>query len=151
LAVGGILASDSSNPIQRLRLDPTSVVRIPVALDRLTTIRFPSPISDLLAVMVAAESHPDALFQVSFQPGSAFFSLRALVSGASTTLNVVWKDQTYVFELVQSREPWLSVVFESPPQTTAAAPPKPVTPARLLGLPDTARGFALLRQQYPGR
>lgn len=145
-------AAQPSNPIQRLKLDPMVVTRIPVARDRLTTIRFPSPLSDLQAVTVAAEPHPDALFQIAFRPGNAFFSVRALAANTNTTINAVWKDQTYVIELVESHEPWLSVIFDVPPAPAPPPPavPKQVTPARLLGLLDTARGFALLRQQYPG-
>ena len=93
-----------------------TVTRIYIALDRLTTIRFPSPLSDLQSALVAAEPHPDALFLVVFQPGNAFFSLRALAPNASTTLNVVWNNQTCVLELVESPTPCLSAIFEPPPE-----------------------------------
>lgn len=112
-------AAQATNPIQRLPLNPMIVTRIPIALDRLTTIRFPSPLSDLQSALVAAEPHPDALFLVVFQPGSAFFSLRALATNASTTLNVVWNNQTCVLELVESKTPCLSAIFELPSEPPA--------------------------------
>lgn len=145
----GVAVAQPTNAIQRLPLNPMAVTRIPVALDRLTTIRFPSPVSDLQAALVTAEPHPDALFLVAFQPGNAFFSVRALAPNTNTTLNVVWKSQTYVLELAESPAPWLSVIFDAPSEPATNAPPKVVTPARLLGLLDTAKAYGLLRQQHP--
>jgi len=149
LAISTLALGQPTNPIQRLKLDASVVTTIPVALDRLTTIRFPSPVSDLLAATVSPEPHPDATFQVAFRPGSEFLSVRALAPNTNTTVNVIWKNQTYVLELIASHQPWLSVVFEQPPPPAPVVTNRAVTPARLLGLLDTARGFGLLRQQYP--
>jgi hypothetical protein len=52
--------------------------------------------------------------------------------------------------LVESDEPWLSVVFEQPVSTTVAGGSRPVAPSRLFGLLDTARAYPLLKQQQPG-
>lgn len=109
-----------TNPIQNLVLDPLRVIRIPVSRDRVTTVRFPSPISDFVSAAVATELHPEAKFLLLPQPGKAFFSLQALSSNASTTLNVVWKSQTFVFELVESSKPWLSVSFLAPETTNTS-------------------------------
>jgi hypothetical protein len=149
LCLASTAAAQPTSAIQRLTLDPMAVTRIPVATDRLTTLRFPSPVSDLQSALVAAEPHPDALFLLTFQPGNAFFSVRALVPGTNTTLNVVWKNQTCVLELVESRSPWLSVIFDAPAEPATNAPPKPMTTARLLGLLDTAKAYSLLRMQHP--
>lgn len=138
-----------SNAIQRLVLNPMAVTRIPVALDRLTTVRLPSPPSDLESARVSTEAHPDALFLLSVQPGSSSFSLRALVANTNTTLNLTWKGQTYVLELVESRQPWLSVLFEAPPEPGVNPMPRLMPPARLLGLLDTAKAHGLLQQQHP--
>ena len=138
-----------TNPIQRLMLNPNAVTRIPVATDRLTTIRFPGPVSDLEASRIGIEPHPEALFLLSFQPGHAFFSLRALVARTNATLNVTWKGQTYVLEFVESRSPWLSVVFDPPPETRSGGTPQRTSPSRLLGLLDTAKAFGLLQHQHP--
>jgi len=107
----------STNSVQRVVLEPMQVIRIPVATDRLTTVRFPSPLTDLVSALVATEPHPAAHFLLSFQPGESFFSIRALNPKASTTLNVVWKSQTYVFSLVESQTPWLSVIMIAPEPT----------------------------------
>jgi hypothetical protein len=153
LAVTGAVAwAQPTNPIQRLVLDHLSVTRIPVAMDRLTTVRLPSPPADVESARVGTEPHPDALFLLAIQPGSPSFSVRALVANTNTTLNVAWKGQTYVLDLFESRQPWLSVIFDPPKE----APPRPVSsasrgvpPTRLLGLLDTAKAYGLLRQQHP--
>lgn len=153
LAVTGAVAcAQSTNPIQRLVLDSMAVVRIPVAMDRLTTVRLPSPLSDVESARVGTEPHPDALFLLAIQPGSPIFSVRALVPNTNTTLNVTWKGQTYVLDLFESRQPWLSVVFDPPreaPHRTVGSASRGVPPARLLGLLDTAKAYGLLRQQHP--
>ena len=151
LAGAGAQVPDPS-PIQRLVLDAQTVTRIPVALDRLTTVRLPSPPSDVESAGVATEPHPQALFLLSLQAGSPTFSLRALVANTNTSLNVSWRGQTYVLELFESHQPWLSVVFDAPREAalhTAGGAPRPVSPARLLGLLDTAKAYGLLRQQHP--
>jgi hypothetical protein len=140
---------DRTNPIQRLVLDSNRVTRIFVGEDRLTTLRFPSPVASLESARVVTEAHPEALFQVFFQPGEAFFSVRALAVKASTTLNVVWRHQTYVFELVESPLPWLSVVLETPRPVASLSRRAPLAPSQLLGRLDTAKAYALLRQQQP--
>jgi len=111
---------------------------------------FPGPVSSLEAAFIATQPHPEARFLLSFQPGHEYFSLRALQRRASTTLNVVWNRQTFVLELVESDQPWLSVVFEEPVSTKAAGGSRPVPPSRLFGLLDTARAYPLLKRQQPG-
>ena len=146
-----VASAHPTNAVQRLTLNPMTVLRIPVARDRLTTIRFPSALSDLQAALVVTEPHPEALFLVTFRTGDAFFSVRALAAGTNTSLNAVWKNQTYVLELVESPTPWLSVICDAPPEPVTHPAHKAVTPARLLGLLDTAKAYGLLHQQYPER
>jgi hypothetical protein len=142
-------------PIRRLVLDPLQVITIPVALDRVTTLRFPSPVSDLVSALVATEPHPQAHFQLTFQPGEPFFSVRALKPQAATTLNVVWKSQTYVLQLQEASEPCLSVIFDepspanpNPPARAAVSSPRsPAKPAtKYLEL---ARQLDFLKQEFP--
>jgi len=152
LALVTSAVAQPNNAIQRLALDPMTVVRIPVAMDRLTTVRLPSPPTDVESARVGSEPHPEALFLLSTQPGSPTFSLRALVPNTNTTINVSWKGQTYVFDLFESHQPWLSVIFEAPREPAAhpvAAASRGVSPARLIGLLDTAKAYGLLRQQHP--
>lgn len=150
LLFGIATLADSTNALQRLALNPEVVVRIPVATDRLTTVRFPGPVQSVEAAFIATTPHPDARFLLSFQAGNEFFSLRALTNKVTATLNVAWNRQTYVLELVEATHPWLSVTFEQPVPTRSSGNSHPVTPSRLFGLLDTARAFPLLKQQHPG-
>jgi hypothetical protein len=152
MALAAVASAQTTDAIQRLRLDPMTVVRIPVALDRLTTVRLPSPPADIESALVGTEPHPDALFVIAVQPDSPTFSLRALVPHTNTTLNVSYKGQTYVFELFESRQPWLSVIFEDQREPAGPGPQgnsRAMAPARLLGILDTAKAYGLLRQQHP--
>jgi hypothetical protein len=145
----------SNYPIQQIVLDPLQVIHVPVATDRLTTLRFPSPVSYLASALISTEAHPNAHFQMTFHPGESFFSVRALRAKASTTLNVVWKSQTFVFDFQESPNPWLSVILTSPPPARPERPP--FAAARSLqetSQPsdrylDTARNFTQLKKDYP--
>ena len=145
----------SNHPIQQIILDPLQVIRVPVATDRLTTLRFPSPVSDLASAMISTEPHPSALFQMTFHPGESFFSVRALRAKASTTLNVVWKSQTFVFLFDESSDPWLSVILNAPSAVRPNRPPvaasrssrEPSHPAEKYL--DVARNLASLKREFP--
>ena len=147
-------AAVSNHPIQQITLDPLQVIRVPVATDRLTTLRFPSPVSDLASAMISTEPHPSALFQMTFHPGESFFSVRALRAKASTTLNVVWKSQTFVFLFDESSDPWLSVILTAPSAIRSDRPPvAPVLGPRETSNPadkylDVARNFASLKRDF---
>lgn len=142
--------ADPATGVQRLVLDPNTVVSVPVATDRLTTVRFPGPIAGLEAAFIATQPHPDARFLLSFQPGQAFFSLQAVKPDVNATLNVVWNQQTYVLELTESAQPCLSLVFEAPVAKLMKGRAQPPSASRLLALLDTARAYPLLKQQHPG-
>lgn len=77
------------------------------------------------------------------------FSLRALQRRAKATLNVVWNRQTIVLELVESDQPWLSVVFEQTVAVSGTGRARGVPPSRPVGLLDTARAYPLLKRQQP--
>ena len=89
-------------------LNPREVVVVQVAADRLSTVSFPSPISHLEAAYVSLDAEPPSRFQLSFQPGNSFFSVRAL-GNARASINVRWNGNTYVFELVPSTQPLLAL------------------------------------------
>src|SRR5450631_843722 len=132
--LAGAASAQTGNPIQQVFLNPLAVARIPVGMTGPTTIRFPSAISDLDGAFISSDPASSALFLISFRPGSSFFTIRALVGETNTTLNVVWKDQTYVLELTQSKEPWLSVIFTQSASDASLKPLRAVSPSRLSGM-----------------
>jgi hypothetical protein len=133
--------------VQDFVLDDHTVYEVPVSAMRVTTISFPSPIAAIDAALTTADGKTPGLFQIAYTKGTSYLSVRALAKDAATNLNVRWNNRTYVFELRESTQPWYSVLLE--PQPTTSRVVRPLTPARLIGLLDKAKAFALLKTQHP--
>jgi hypothetical protein len=135
--------------IQRVTLDETVVVTVPVGSNRVTTISFPGPITAIDAVGVTADGKTPGQFQLAHTKGSTFLSVRALARKAATNLNIRWNKHTYVFELVESDTPVLALNLDARSESEAVLPAPLVTPAQLLALLDKAKAFPLLKKQHP--
>jgi len=155
LLAAGVLASMTlaaqSQPIQQVWLDDRVAVSVPVATNRVTTISFPSPIEAIDGAGITVDGKTPGVFQLAHAKGSAFLSVRALAPRASANLNLRWNDHTYVFELIESNAPVLSLVMQSPPtpEEAGAGHAPEVSPLKLLALLDKARAFPLLKAQQP--
>lgn len=134
--------------VQSLLLDERVVVSVPVGVDRVTTISFPSPISAIDAASVSADPESPGIFQLAHTKGSSFLTIRAVEKKAATNLNIRWNKRTYVFELFESETPVLSLNLEGPSGRQATPPPE-VSPTRLLGVLDKAKMFPVLKRQHP--
>jgi hypothetical protein len=143
------LAELNVETIQRMTLDERTVVTIPVATNRVTTISFPGPISAIDAASVTADGKTPGQFQLAYTKGSSFLSVRALTHRAATNLNIRWNQRTYVFELIESDTPVLSLDLDDPSATETVLPAPDVTPTHLLALLDKAKVFPLLKKQQP--
>jgi hypothetical protein len=145
------VALADSAAIQRVMLDDRTVVSVPVATNRVTTINFPGPIEAIDGAGFTVDGKTPGHFQLAHAKGSAFLSVRALLPKASANLNIRWHDHTYVFELVESNAPVLSLNMEAPPtpeeEGVGRAPE--VSPLKLLALLDKAKDFPLLKAQQP--
>jgi len=132
-------------------LDENVLTIVPVASNRVTTISFPSAITAIDGVSVTVDGKMPGLFQLAHTKGSAFLSVRALLPKASANLNIRWNNHTYVFELLESDVPVLSLNMEAPPtpeeEGVGRAPE--VSPLKLLALLDKAKAFPLLKAQQP--
>src|SRR5271169_5058501 len=132
-------------------LDENVLIVVPVATNRVTTISFPSAITAIDGASITVDGKTPGLFQLAHTKGSAFLSVRALFPKASANLNIRWNDRTYVFELLESAVPVLSLNMESPPtpeeEGVGSAPE--VSPIKLLALLDKAKAFPLLKAQQP--
>ena len=145
------VALADSPAIQNVFLDDRTVVSLPVATNRVTTISFPGPIEAIDGAGFTTDGKVPGQFQLAYAKGSEFLSIRALVPKASANLNIRWNETTYVFELVESNPPVLSLIMEAPPTPeeagTGRAPE--VSPLKLLSLLDKAKAFPLLKSQQP--
>ena len=130
-------------------LNPGEIVVVPVTTDRLSMICFPSPISHLEGAYLSTEAEPPARFQVNFKPGSSYFSVRALAENVSAAVAVVWKEKTFVFELISSSHPLLTVRLVEPVAPDSVSTSRLPSSHRLLGILDTAKAYSVLRAQHP--
>ena len=149
LLTATVALAESPEAIQRVTLDETVVVTVPVASNRVTTISFPGPITAIDAVGVTADGKTPGQFQLAHTKGSTFLSVRALARKAATNLNIRWNKHTYVFELVESDTPVLALNLDDRSESEAVLPAPLVTPAQLLALLDKAKAFPLLKKQHP--
>ena len=150
----GIYAgSDSVEHMNRYRefqLVPGEIYRIKVKKDDgVTTVTFPSAISRIAGVNVAANGSGD--FLIAAKAGSHYFSLVALKPGVSGTLTVVYNRKTYILYLVHdAKEADAAVNFTgSSSGGRRMSGGNGVTPARLLSLIDLSKAYDLLLQRYP--
>jgi hypothetical protein len=151
LLTASVALAQSSKEILKDFLDENVLTIVPVASNRVTTISFPSAITAIDGVSVTVDGKMPGLFQLAHTKGSAFLSVRALLPKASANLNIRWNNHTYVFELLESDVPVLSLNMEAPPtpeeEGVGRAPE--VSPLKLLALLDKAKAFPLLKAQQP--
>jgi len=149
LLTATVALAEPPEAIQRMMLDESVVVTVPVATNRVTTISFPGPITAIDAVGVTADGKTPGQFQLAHTKGSTFLSVRALARKAATNLNIRWNKHTYVFELEESDAPILALNLNDRSESQTVLPAPPVTPAQLLALLDKAKAFPLLKKQHP--
>lgn len=146
-----VALAQSAKQILKDFLDDDVLVVVPVATNRVTTISFPGPIDAIDGAGVTVDGKTPGQFQLAHARGSAFLSVRALSPKASANLNIRWNDQTYVFELIESNAPVLSLNMEAMPTPEEAGVGRApdVSPLKLLSLLDKAKAFPLLKSQQP--
>ncbi|MCI0745724.1 MAG: TrbG/VirB9 family P-type conjugative transfer protein [Verrucomicrobia subdivision 3 bacterium] len=150
LLAATVALAELPEAVQTVRLDERTVITVPVATNRVTTISLPGPIAAIDAVGITADGKTPGQFQLAHTKGSSFLSVRALARKAATNLNIRWNKRTYVFELVESDTPVLALNLEDRTTTAETVQSAPqVTPTRLLALLDKAKAFPLLKKQQP--
>jgi hypothetical protein len=145
------VALAGSSAIQQVMLDDRTMVSVPVATNRVTTISFPSAITAIDGAGITVDGKTPGLFQLAHTKGSAFLSVRALLPKASANLNIRWHDHTYVFELTESDQPVLALNLAAmpTPEDAGVGRAPEVGPLKLLALLDKAKAFPLLKAQQP--
>ena len=151
LLTATVALAQSSKDILKDFLDENVSIVVPVATNRVTTISFPSAITAIDGVGITVDGKTPGQFQLAHTKGSAFLSVRALLPKAAANLNIRWNDRTYVFELLESDKPVLSLNLEAPPtpEEEGFGHAPEVSPPKLLALLDKAKVFPLLKAQQP--
>ena len=140
--------------IVRVPLNQAEPAVIKVGFKGITTIEFPARIEALDGFGFSPNPVPDGpdLFQISFNKGTNFLSLKALRAGVEGNLSVVLNSKVYCLFCKEAPDPSFAVIFEESGQhdgALAAASLRPslkaVSPGRLLGFLDKVKGFPALK------
>lgn len=144
LLMMGVQASD----IRAYPLDERSVYTIRLAQNEPTTCVFPGPIKALVGANISSKREDRPGILLSHEPGTEYFSLRALQPDAVGALNIVFRGKIYALAFVTGTEPDQAVAFLDQPLVGAAR----AAPARetLQTLLDRAKQLGRLQNQYPG-
>src|ERR1700747_1376002 len=151
--IGGVipllaLADDTlSSKVVRLNLSQDQPAEIRLGTHGITTIEFPEKIEALDGFGFSSNPAPDGqdLFQISFNKGTNFLSLKAVREGVEGNLTVVLDGKVYCLLCKAVPDPSFVVVFEDNSAKTVPDPHdilaknKPASPARLLGFLDKVK------------
>jgi hypothetical protein len=152
--IPGRAGEDLASKIVRAPLNQAEPAIIKVGLKGITTIEFPARIEALDGFGFSPNPVPGGpdLFQISFNKGTNFLSLKAVRPNAEGNLSVVLNSKVYCLLCKESPDPSFAVIFEESAQrgdgvATGSLPPalKAVSPGRLLGFLDKVKGFPALK------
>jgi len=163
--IGGVIpllafADDTlTSKVVRLNLSQDQPAEIRLGTHGITTIEFPEKIEALDGFGFSSNPAPDGpdLFQISFNKGTNFLSLKAVRTGVEGNLTVVLGGKVYALYCKEAVDPSFVVIFRAgegghpgdgaghPPQQTV----KQVSPARLLGFLDKVKAFPTLKVSAP--
>jgi hypothetical protein len=143
--------------VVRMPLNQNEPAIVKIGLQGITTLEFPTRIEAIDGYGFSINPVPDGpdLFQISFNKGTNFLSLKAMREGVKGNLTVVLEGKAYALFCEEFTDPAFVVIFESgvgkhpndPKQMLASA--KEASPARLLGFLDKIKGFPSLKVSAP--
>jgi hypothetical protein len=153
-----LLAEENlASKVVRLSLNQNEPAMVKLGTDGITTLEFPSKIEAIDGYGFSVNPAPDSpdLFQISFNKGTNFLSLKATREGVEGNLTVVLEGKVYSLFCKCVPDPSFVVIFED--RAGKAAPnPKDVlgqnklaSPARLLGFLDKVKAFPSLKVSAP--
>ena len=163
--IGGViplvaLADDTlSSKVIRLPLSQDQPAEIRLGTHGITTIEFPEKIEALDGFGFSTNPAPDGpdLFQISFNKGTNFLSLKAVRPGVEGNLTVVLGGKVYALYCKEASDPCFVVIFRESEGVrsgeagghTSPQAIKQVSPARLLGFLDKVKAFPTLKVSAP--
>jgi hypothetical protein len=146
-----------ASKVVRVSLNQNEPAVIRLGTRGITTVEFPYKIEALEGFGFSVSPSPDGadLFQLSFNKGTNFLSMKAMREGVEGNLTVVLDGKVYCLFCTTVVDPSFVVVFEdisaktisNPRDTFAKA--KQISPARLLGFLDKIKAYPSLKLSAP--
>jgi hypothetical protein len=116
---GALRAAQPS--VKTLPLDERAIYTLAIHRDAPTTCMFPGPLSAVEAANLSTRLEDQPPVLLSYQAGSAFFSVRALRDDARAAVNLIYRGRILVINFEASANPDRSVrFFDEPPRALAA-------------------------------
>jgi len=151
LLIGATAAAalGASGQIKRYPLDDRASYAVRISTEAPTTVLFPDKITALDGANLSTKPE-EAPVQLSHQPGTSYFSVRALRPDAKAAVNVLLRDQVFALEFHAGGVPDRTVTFYDAPAQGAGPAPGTISRAALcLSLLDRAKNHAPLAAQHP--
>jgi len=142
-----LIAGVEASQIRAYPLDERSVYSIRLAKGAPTTCVFPGPIKALVGANVSTKADDAPGILMSHEPGTEYFSLRALKDGANGALNVIHRGRVYALVFVTAESADQAVVFLNEPLAGGAQ--EPPAPDALRALLERAKQLDRLQSLYP--
>ncbi len=147
---------DLSSKIVHLSLNQNEPAVIEVGIQGITTVEFPTKIEALDGYGFSLNPAPDGLdlFQISFNKGTNFLSLKAMHPRVEGNLTVVLEGKVYSLFCKETPDPSFVVIFDggtghSTKPIDVLAKTKAASPARVMGFLDKVKGFPALKNSAP--
>lgn len=136
--------------IQTYPLDERIAYTVRIARDEPTTCLFPAALTALEGGNVSPQAADAPPVLLSYQPGAAFFSVRALRGDAKAAINVVYRGKVYVltFEASDVADRAVSFIEEAVASPSRGANAT-TTPSVLASLIERAKRHDFIARQYP--
>lgn len=149
ILVTSSLALSATPAIAQKPLDEFIVYEVPVT-ENLgnTTILFPSPISGIFASKASSAAQANTDFLIDYQPGSYYFTVRALKSNAQDYINVIFDRKAYVFHIFAAKQPYRTFTLFHTSRNSKKGE-RAVSPEKLIALLDKVKSYSLLAAQHP--
>jgi hypothetical protein len=146
-----------ASKVVRVPLNQNEPAVIKLGTRGVTTLEFPYKIEALDGFGFSITPSPDSadLFQISFNKGTNFLSMKAMHEGVEGNLTVVLDGKVYCLFCTAVADPSFVVVFEDMSAKTISNPrdafvkTKPISPARLLGFLDKVKAYPSLKLSAP--
>jgi hypothetical protein len=146
-----------ASKVVRVSLNQNEPAVIKLGTHGITTLEFPYKIEALDGFGFSVSPSPDGadLFQISFNKGTNFLSMKAMREGVEGNLTVVLDGKVYCMFCTTVADPSFVVVFRDISGQTisnprdALAKTKQISPARLLGFLDKVKAYPSLKLSAP--